>query len=242
MDAPSRQRRRWLAVLVLLGLGWLASPGGVPLYDGVGFPDEPYRFVPPQGTVPAATVAEVRLKTSDGVNTSGLLANSSEVGPQVSVYAPPQAFALPDRAGSAEIVLRAEAVPPAGELPEGEQESNVYALTLTSAAGEVSVRPEAQSPGITLRAVTVEEPLPTMHHRPDRESPWRALKTRRVGRDNFNAPAPGPGEYVLVRLPAPADDGGTGLLLVVGFAVAIMLAVVVGVRVAARRAAPAEPS
>ena len=224
-------------MLVLLGLGWLASPGGVPLYDGVGFPDEPYRFVPPQGTAPAATVAEVRLKTSGGVNTTGLLANSSEVGPQVSVYAPPQAFALPDRSGSADIVLRAEAVPPAGELPEGEQESNVYALTLTSPDGEVEVRPEAQPPGITLRAVTVTEPLPTMHHRADRESPWRALKTRRVGRDNFNAAAPGPGEYVLVRLPAQDRNGGgsTGLLLVIGAAVLIMVAVVVGVRLAARR-------
>src|SRR5881409_3272013 len=90
-----RQRYRWGAVAVLLGLGALLSPAAVPLYDGVGFPDEPYRFVPPRGDNPAATTATVSLRVSGGVNSGGLLANSAELGPQVSVYAPPRAFQAP---------------------------------------------------------------------------------------------------------------------------------------------------
>jgi hypothetical protein len=231
------QRRRWVVVVALLGLGWLASPGTVPLYDGVGFPDEPYRFVPARGTGPAATSADVQLKVANGVNSGGLLANSAELGPQVSVYAPPQAFAT---AGAGPVRLRAEPVPPAPPLPPGELESNVYALTLTVPAGDVRVRPEAQPPGITLRAVSVAEPLPVVQYRATPGDPWKALKTRRVGRDNFNATAPGQGEYVLTRVAAatPTSSGNGGLLLVVGLAVVVMVGVLVGVRMAGRRQEP----
>ena len=111
------QRRRWVAVAGLLAAGALLSPTAVPLYDGVGFPDEPYRYVPPRSSDDfVASAARVELRVVDGVNAGGLLANSNELGPQVSVYAPPKAFQVAGAPKASEIRLRADPVvlsPPA---------------------------------------------------------------------------------------------------------------------------------
>jgi hypothetical protein len=233
-----RQRGRWTVVAAVLAAGWLASPAAVPLYDGVGFPDEPYRFVPARGAGQPAAVAEVRLKVVGGVNPGGLLANSTEVGPQVTVYAPPEAFAVPDPTSPGEIVLRAAPVPLMPPAPRGEVVSNVYAVTLTSRLGPVTVQPQAQTPAITLRSVTPGLPLPIVQYRPAPDQPWRPLRTRQVGRDIVNASAPGAGEYVLIRPAAVTkeDGGGRGpLLLVIGLAVVLVVGVLVGVRVLARQ-------
>jgi hypothetical protein len=234
-----RQRSRWAVVAVLLGAGALLSPVAVPLYDGVGFPDEPYRFVPARGDGPAATTATVSLRVTGGVNSGGLLANSAELGPQVSVYAPPRAFEVAGGT-TAPITLTARPVPLSPPPPPGQVESNVYALALTSPQGAVSFRSDAQQPGITLRAVSVQQPLPVAYYRPGPDRPWKQLVTRRVGRDNFNAVAPGQGEYVLMRpaaAPGGKDAGGSsrGLLVVLGVVVLLMVGVVVGVRVLSRR-------
>ena len=37
--------RRRLAALAVVTLGRAASPGAVPVYDGVGVPDDPYRYL-----------------------------------------------------------------------------------------------------------------------------------------------------------------------------------------------------
>lgn len=226
-------RRRWLGVAALLAVAWVVTPAPVPLYDGVGFPDEPYRFVEPRDGLPAATAAEVRLTVEGGVNTTGLVANSSEVGPQVSVFAPPQAFALPDPTASGEIRLRAE---PVAVGPPAEPESNVYDLTLSSDAGPVRVRPDVQSPLITLRAMSEREPAPSMAYRPGPQSEWRTLESQRVGLHNYSAKAPGAGQYVLVRGPVggPKVARSTTALLVVALAV-VLVAGIVAVRLAGAR-------
>jgi hypothetical protein len=217
---------------------WLTTAQPVPLYDGIGFPDEPYRFVPPRGSGPAATSAEVQLPVAGGSNTGGLIANSREAGPQVSVFAPPHAFAA---AGTAPIVLAMRPVPAQPPLPAGTLESNVYAFTLTSPAGPVTIVKEAQPPAITMRSVTTLAPEPVFEYRPTPTEKWRELKTRRSGRDIFNTVAPGAGEYVLVRDAAgvakPSSSSGRGALYaVLGATVLLMVLVVVGVRVLARRA------
>jgi hypothetical protein len=229
---------RWSLLVVALGVVWLTSAQPVPLYDGIGFPDEPYRFVPPRGAGPAATSAQVDLKVAGGTNTGGLIVNTREAGPQASVFAPPHAFAAP---GSAPIVLAVKPVPPQPPMPAGVLESNVYALTLTSAAGSVSVVPEAQPPAITMRSVTVLPPEPVFHYRPGPTEPWREVKTRRVGRDIYNAVAPGAGEYVLIRDAAPpgkksAGDSRGTLYAVLGVTVLLVLGVIVAVRLLSRRA------
>ena len=233
-----RQRHRWAAVAGLLTLGALLAPAAVPLYDGVGFPDEPYRFVPHRGSGPAATAATVKLKVKGGLNSGGLLANSAELGPQVSVYAPPQAFQLPSASAAGDITLTARPVPLTPPAPPGQLQSNVYELALTSPSGAVIVRSDAQQPGITLRAVSTKEPLPVMYFRASPDQRWQQLETRQVGRDIFNAAAPGPGDYVLSRAAAAArsDSGGNrGLFVLVGLVVLLVVGVVVGVRVLSSR-------
>jgi hypothetical protein len=236
----ARGAARWALLLAALGLVWLTTANPVPLYDGIGFPDEPYRFVPARGSGPAATSAQVDLKVAGGSNTGGLIVNTREAGPQASVFAPPHAFAAP---GVAPIALVIRPVPPQQPMPTGVLESNVYALSLTSTAGPVTVVPEAQPPAITMRSVTTLTPEPVFHYRATPAQKWRELKTRRVGRDIYNAIAPGPGEYVLVRDAAgPAkksasSDGRGALYAVLGATLLLVVGVIVGVRVLSRRAA-----
>jgi hypothetical protein len=240
----SLEPRRWLALLGLLGLAWLVTPHPVPLYDGIGFPDEPYRYVPARAGAAPATIAQVQLKVAAGSNVGGLIANSAEVGPQVSVYAPPHAFAA---AGTAPLTLTARPVPPSPPLPSGTLDSNVYALSVSSPAGPVTVVAAAQPPAITMRAATVSTAQPVFEYRPGPTAPWQELKTRQVGRDIFNANAPGAGEYVLVKSGAASTKGSSGgrgpLYAVIGATALLMILVLVGVRLLARRAAqPAPPA
>ena len=227
---------RWTILLALLGAGWLLTPHPVPLYDGIGFPDQPYRFVPAKAGAAAATAASVRLPVARGVNTGGLIGNSAEVGPQVSVYAPPRAFAV---SGTAPVVVAATPVLPVEPLPPGRRDSNVYALTFTSTAGPVSLVREAQSPALTMRAAS-PDPDAVFEYRPAPSAGWRELTTRRVGHDIFTTSAPGAGEYALVRLTGAGTDSGPSrrgpLALVLGAALALVVLVLVGVRLLARRA------
>ena len=236
LSTSTRGASRWAALLLLLSVGWLLSPHPVPLYAGIGFPDEPYRYVPARAGAPAATVAEVSLAVAGGVNTGGLIANSKEMGPQVSVYAPPRAFAAP---GAAPVIVRATPVPATPPLPAGRVDSNVYLLSFTSAAGPVRLVPEAQSPAITMRSVSSGPAEPVLAYRRTPTSGWTWLPTRRVGRDLSEAKALGAGEYVLVLRTAAKAGGHAALYLVLGAVLALMVAVVVGVRWAATRAAPA---
>lgn len=240
MARSMRGARRWLAALGLLCTAWLVSPGAVPLYDGIGFPDEPYRFVPQQGSLPPATVATATLRVAQGVNVNGLLANSRELGPQISLYLPPQAF-LVGSPSARELVVTATAVPLSGNPPPGAAQSNVYDVEF-SGAGPVSINPKAQQLGVTMRAVGVTNPLPVMYHRTAASGTWEALRTRRVGRDNFNAAGPGSGEYVLSAdraAPKPESSGRGGLYIVLGVTAALMVGVLVGVRLAGRSQQPA---
>ena len=232
---PARGAVRWIALLGVLGLAWLTTPHPVPLYDGIGFPDQPYRFMPPQPGAQPPTNAETTLKVSGGSNVGGLIINSTEAGPQISLYAPPHAFAA---AGTAPIAIAARPVPPSPPLPPGRLDSNVYAFSLTSAAGPVTIVAAAQPPAITMRSVTAVPTLPVFQYRAGPGAKWQELKTRQVGRDIFNTNAPGPGEYVLVQSGAApkSSSGGHGpLYAVLGATVALVVLVLVGVRIMAGR-------
>ncbi|MCW2573461.1 MAG: hypothetical protein JWO88_3519 [Frankiales bacterium] len=225
-----------MALFGVLGLAWLTTPQPIPLYDGIGFPDQPYRFTPAKPGAMPATSAATQLKVAGGSNVGGLIINSAEAGPQISLYAPPHAFAA---AGTAPIDIAARPVPPSAPLPPGRLDSNVYALSLTSAAGPVTIVPEAQPPAITMRSVTIIPSLPVFQYRANPAAAWRELKTRQVGRDIFNTNAPGAGEYVLVQSVATptSSSGGHGpLYAVLGVTIALVVLVLVGVRLLARRA------
>jgi hypothetical protein len=239
VPTPTRARgaARWALLAAALGVAWLTTANPVPLYDGIGFPDEPYRFVPTRAGTPAATSAEVQLKVAGGSNTGGLIVNTRESGPQASVFAPPHAFLA---AGTTPVTLSLRPLPAEPPLP-GTAVSNIYELSLTSAAGPVTLDPQAQPPAITLRSTTPGPPAPVFAYRVGASEAWREIKTRRVGRDIFTAAAPGAGQYILVQLGKETDKkssgGRGGLYAVLGATVLLMVAVIVGVRLLARRAA-----
>lgn len=67
-----------LAALAVVTLGWAASPCAVPVYDGVGVPDDPYRYL--DRATGVTQVVEV------GPTSSGALAQrTAKTGPQAIV-------------------------------------------------------------------------------------------------------------------------------------------------------------
>src|SRR5438105_1065265 len=85
---PSPMNRRRALVAAVFGVVWLtAAPAAPPLYDGLGFPDEPYRYLsPPPGAkkTPAPSTAAADFPVTPGVGNYVELA-STEVGPQVQI-------------------------------------------------------------------------------------------------------------------------------------------------------------
>ncbi len=102
-----------VAALVLLTIGWLLAPRfAPPIYDGVGFPDEPYRFVVPPSdakTHKAPTTATAQIPVTKGTAAAAVL-NSAEQAPQVAVLIPTGRLQAP--AGPDSIVLHAAPVHP----------------------------------------------------------------------------------------------------------------------------------
>lgn len=242
--------------LGLLTLAWLFTPptSTPPLYDGLGFPDEPYRYVvapPGAQRTQAPSVGEDDGIVFKGVGPQILLPVSDENGPQVQAGIPTSQLSVP--AGTTQLVARATPLALQGAAPsDGTAWGNVYRLTVTSDRGPVAAtgRPTRDSV-MTLRAPSTEQPPPVMEYRPAGGAEWRDLHTIRVGNDVYQSPLPGLGDYVLVRLapgatraggPAGATAGtpettvargghGALLLWVLGSAFASLCAAILAVRI-----------
>jgi hypothetical protein len=236
--------RRWLAAaLAALFATWLVAPAAVPIYDGIGNPDEPYRYVaPPQGyqktkppTVDRAVIA-VR-----GGHTGAGFANSGEQAPQISIYTPAAAFDVPAAATSVTVVATPEAPKP--PLPRaGTIWSNVYDITATADGQPVTLSPLKQrQPTIQMRAPTGQQPAPVFEHFGN--GVWTQFPTTRVGVDVYQvSPVPALGKWALVRLAHPPTAAGTGggvnvPLLGGGIALLVVAGVILAIRI--RRAAAA---
>ena len=181
--AVSRTRRLVLVGLVLLGVGWAVAPrSALPLYDGVGFPDEPYRFVqPPAGAKPtkAPTTGRDQVAVSGGRNAAATAA-SSETAPQVSVKI--AAGVLATSAGTTRVTVVAapqEAIPTAAGQYLW---SNVYDVTATPAA---SVHSRDLQTTITLRAATAQRPQPKIAYYD--AGRWTTVPTFAAGLDIYYA-------------------------------------------------------
>lgn len=223
--------RRWVAGALLVGAGWLVTPHPVSVYDGIGPPDEPYRYVArPEGTSqtagPTAAFAQTPVKAGRGTN--GLSVATMEVGPQFSLFLPPMSMAA---AGST-ITVRAEPKAPTTQPAGARIDGNVYVVTLSSADGSATLTEKAVFATVYLRATTAKQPPPSIYHRTDAGQPWTALKTGRGGQDFYTARFPGPGE-VAVAFAVSADKGGSGLPvlpLVLGGVLVLLVVVVLVVR------------
>jgi hypothetical protein len=189
-----------LAVLALAGVVVARPPHAPPLYDGLGFPDEPYRWVvPPSGAGRALlpTDAEVRVPVRSG--TSGAAqALSGEQGPQVAVAVRDGALAAPD--GATTISLHAIPRPvPATPPDRGQVVSNLYDITATVGNRAVPLAPgktvlvNLRAESFTTRAVVICRWT---------GSGWEQVPTQQIGRDIYAAQLAALGPVAVVRLDA----------------------------------------
>ena len=215
--------RRWLAGAALVGLGFLASPSAVPVYDGVGSPDEPYKSV---GTTNAPQPASSTVAVQSGAS-AGLQVKSSETGPQVLLDLGPGAFKAPSAFTVSATPLAADGTPPRGTI-----DGNVYRVAVTDGA---TIDPDNIQGFLFLRAKVMTQPDPVVVFRPTATEPWVEQKTQRSGRDVLYTPFRKLGDYAVVQLPGskPLSSGGlsaTRVALLVGGVVLLLVITVLVLR------------
>lgn len=227
--------RRLAAGGLLVTAGLLASPSAVPVYDGIGVPDEPYRLAGRPGK--AATVAVTSSPVRDGVSTNGLALSSAEVGPQVSVFVPAGALAVAGPGPSA-VTVRVAPVAPTGQPTGATIDGNVYVVSLSDPAGRVTLTTKAALASFALRATTARQPGPVMEHRSGQDRPWTMLATSRGGQDIYVASFAGPGEYALAFPLSARPAARSPVPFVLAGVLALLVLLVLVVRLRARRAQP----
>lgn len=231
-----RRARPWFAALLLVTVGWLVSPSPVPVYDGVGVPDEPYRYVaPPAGlkATPDPTVATAVTPVKDGLLSRGVIVTTAEQSPQFTLFVPGGALA----AKAGQITVTGTPVAPTGPPPFGKAYGgNAYRVTFTDPAGPVTSTPLLASASLNMRAPDTSTGW-VMHYRADDGAKWQVRQTSRSGTDSFVSPFAGAGEYVLAEVPrAEGKDGGVSVLpLALGGGLLLLVVLVVVIRL---RAAP----
>lgn len=228
------------AAFLALGLAWLTAPG-VPLYDGVGFPDEPYRYVqPPPGSKPSKppTSATGQVTAGKGASNDFFDAPSDEKGPQVEVYA--SAGGLTGAPDVRSFAIRADPVAPGPAAPKISIDGNVYRLQLTSTPpGPVGLAPVTDQvwAWIALRATSSKPQHPVLVYRAAPADPWRMLHTEQTGNDVFAANVQGAGDYALAYIKTVtikhASNGGVPLTVVaLAVTLALIVLAIVGIRIA----------
>jgi hypothetical protein len=253
---PARIRStRALLMLTALALviAWLLPGRPVPIYDGVGAPDEPYRYV----SVPAdvairtkpPTTAKVSVPVDHGVASVIQLA-TLEQGPQAEADITDQGLSVPSATGSI-ASLTATLVPLAPDPGSAgvRIDGNVYRLSWT--AGTAPVRfSNHGSDLLYLRATVGPPPRATLLYRPEPRDPWRGLATDLAGADVYAALIQGPGDYALTRQSLPAtpgaapraggakQGGGSSALVLIVALILGMLAIVLSIRLLRTRRAP----
>lgn len=204
-------RRRWLVVAAFaLVLAWMLAPAAIPIYDGIGNPDEPYRYVKPPAnakTTKAPTGAHKTVAVTNGSSTAQYI-NTEEQGPQVSFYLPQKALKVP--AGVTSVSVSVQPLAPAPPLPtDGTIVGNVYRLQATANGQSIQVVDSGPSePVLLMRAPDARQPGPVFEHRT--AAGWQKVRTARYGVDVYETGVPALGDWALVRLKSDASSSSGG--------------------------------
>ena len=237
----------WASTALLVAAGWLLTSHAVTIYDGVGQPDEPYRYVSaPPGAPSTAkpTGAHTTVPVVAGVNSEYISLPSQEKAPQVMAYLPQEGLAA--RSGTISVDLTPGA--PTDQPADGRIDGNVYRLSITN-AGPVTFTANGGNPSLILRATTGQIE-PVMEYRSGPGQEWRQVTTSRYTNDRFMGSLPSTGEYALVVLRAPAPGtpaattavvSGSGsdhreMIIIVLGSLILLLSVVLAVRWRAKEA------
>lgn len=226
MTAMSRHASLLLVAAALLGFAWMTSPtlSSPPLYDGLGFPDEPYRYVaPPPGAPRTAAPSEAFAEVSFSSGQVPLvLAQSGEQGPQVEVVIRTgQLVVSPD---ATKVRVNAKPTSPASQPGNGEIWGNVYHLTAASDNGPVHTNTNPDNPStISLRVPVQPQPEPEMVFNDG--AGWHKIPIYRVGYDIYAGPIQGEGDYALVRpaTPAPTSSQKYPVVMIVILATSVVV-------------------
>ena len=231
--------RRWLmAGLAAVFATAALAPAAVPIYDGIGNPDEPYRYVNPPSnaqSTKAPTTASIVVPIH-GSTSVAEYANTGESGPQLSLYLPLGAIQAP--AGVSSVTVTATPTAPSGQLPtDGTIVTNVYRIAATADGKEVSVVGSGKrEPTLQMRAPSGRQPGPEFEYLTS--SGWQVQQTIRVGVDVYQSQVPGLGNWALVQRKSTTVSSGPGInwgFLGGGIALLAVAGLIVVVRV--RRAA-----
>ncbi len=197
------------AALAIVTIGLLATDQPVPIYDGLGFPDQPYRLLG-NGTRGEPIVATGTAHVGADGRSEALSARSNESGPQVVLELGAGAYR---GAPGSTIKLTATPVPTTEAPADGTPDSNTYRVVASSTAGTATQTASAAQGFVFLRAVTVSDPPPQILHRAGPGAPWTALPSSITGQDIVSASYAGAGDYLLLR-PTGAKDArqGSGLI------------------------------
>jgi hypothetical protein len=220
------RRERVIGAAAALLVAWLAAPHAVPLYDGVGVPDEPYRYVaPPAGyaKTPAPSSESMTFAAKNGTNTGqGAYVQTKEVSSQCGVYIYPGGLAGPADTTSFKVTLTPQA--PSGTTPFGTINGNVYLVQLWAGSAPTATLSAADSDSlqIAMRATSAKIGNATMIYRPV-GGQWTKLQPPdRPGTDTWQTLFKGTGQYALI---AGGSGGGGGVpVLVIVLVVVVVLA------------------
>jgi hypothetical protein len=191
----TRRSLRWLSASALtLVAAALVSHPIVPLYDGVGFPDEPYRFVdkPSKAGPPSTASSTLPLPLAESTN---VLVQSGETGPQVLLAMAGRAVVTPVGAHTLKVTATPQAPhdQPSGATIAG----NVYSVNVETDAGRAKV--DSEQAHLYLRfpvGTKLAGGQPAMWFRSGKD-PWQKLATFQAGNDIFQSSFVGSGDYAL---------------------------------------------
>jgi hypothetical protein len=200
----SLAKRHWILLLVpaalIVGIS-LFSNHIVPLYDGVGFPDEPYRYVNPptaaKKTLPPSP-AETNVVLSHSTNPNDFSFASREQGPQVNIYV--YRLSLQSSAAVPKITFKAEPKDPGNtKTPKGKIAGNYYRFGAIGEGGTASFK---TTEGIGYLYLRLPQRFPagaSVIYRTSAKDKWQPLTTQRTGNDIYEAKLKGFGDYALVQ-------------------------------------------
>jgi hypothetical protein len=221
-----------LAALIVAWAVFLPHPAA--LYDGLGFPDEPYRFVhPPAGYQRTPPASAARGWMADSGRSLSLM--TAEQAPQVSLRLTARSLRV-DGGGAAVTIDPVAAPIPAA--PVGYTVGNVYRI----AASAPLAGPTDST--IRMRAPTAGQPGPVFEVLTS--AGWQARATDRVGNDIYQARFDRLGDWALVQtrpvvrngqydFGTPDSSGAFEAGLAIGGPLAILGALVYGIRSARTR-------
>ena len=238
MAAVRPGRIRLIAAAAALATAWIAAPHAVPLYDALGIPDEPYRYVTPpagyQQTPPPSSIS-VTLPAANGTNTGGLLVQTKEQTSQVGIFLTPSSLSGPADTKTFTATITPEA--PDGPTPSGPIDGNLYRIALLADGAPATLKPTADSLPYVQRATSATIAAAKLMYRPTGGT-WRELPDSKGGTDSFTGYFAGPGDYALVVAKAPASSSSHILVIVVLVLVVVaMVGAVVLIRIARRASA-----